>query len=69
MPSTMPSLNSYFERYLAGERVEVWNELIALGEAVRTPPLLDEALAVAREIVRRAKYNLGLLQQRLLDLG
>jgi hypothetical protein len=30
---------TYLERYLAGEYEQVWDELLGLGAAVRTPPL------------------------------
>jgi hypothetical protein len=36
-------------RYLAGDRIEVWNELVALGEAVRR-----------EKTMRRARYNIEL---------
>jgi hypothetical protein len=29
---------TYLERYLAGEYEQVWDELVGLGAAVRTPP-------------------------------
>lgn len=60
---------SYHDRYLQGEHVQVWQELSAIGPAVRTEPLLEEALLVCREIVRRAHHNLRLLHQRLIELG
>ena len=31
---------TYFERYKNGQLAEVWNELAALGEAVRDPAML-----------------------------
>jgi hypothetical protein len=64
---TLP--HEFFDRYQAGQRVTVWRELIALGEAVREEPLLSGATAVCEEIVRRARNNLHMLHQRLLDLG
>jgi hypothetical protein len=45
---------SYLERYLTGEHEQVWAELVALGAAVRDEPLYSDALAVARETMRRA---------------
>lgn len=65
----MAGPQSYFERYAAGEREAVWDELIGLGEHVRNGPLFDDALAVARETVRRARHNVELLHGRLLALG
>jgi hypothetical protein len=59
----------FLERYLAGEHVSVWRELIELGDNVRNEPLRSEALRVCEEIVRRARFNLRTLHARLLDLG
>lgn len=65
----MAGPKTYLERYLAGDREAVWDELIGLGEQVRSRPLLDAAGAVARETVRRAKHNIELIHRRLLALG
>jgi hypothetical protein len=65
----MPVAKSYLERYHAGDRIAVWDELIGLGAQVRVRPLLDDALAVARESVRRARHNVELIYRRLVDLG
>jgi hypothetical protein len=59
----------FLERYLAGEHVPVWRELIELGGNVCNEPLRSEALRVCEEIVRRARFNLRTLHARLLDLG
>src|SRR5262245_51509954 len=62
--------NSHFlPRYLAGEHLAVWRELIEMGREVLEEPLRSEALAVCQEIVRRARLNLRTLYTRLLDLG
>ncbi len=60
---------SYYQRYLRGERQAVWTELIKFGPAVREMPVFADALAVAQEIVERAKANLELLHGRLTGLG
>jgi hypothetical protein len=60
---------TYIKRYLAGERVEVWNELMALGEAVRHKPLQTDANAVAKETMRRARCNIETLIPRLAGIG
>ncbi|MEO1431761.1 MAG: hypothetical protein AAFV71_22420 [Cyanobacteria bacterium J06633_8] len=44
------------ERYKAGECEQVWQELKNLGE-ISEKSLKDEAGAVAREIMKRVKYN------------
>lgn len=59
----------YLERYLAGEHVQVWDELQALGERVREEPLLGDAFAVASETMRRVRHNLKLLIPRLEARG
>ncbi len=60
---------TYLARYLAGEHEQVWAELTALGAAVREEPLVRDALAVARETMRRARHNIEVLMTRLRALG
>jgi hypothetical protein len=60
---------TYFERYLAGEQEQVWAEIVAVGAAVREEPLYSDALAVARETMRRARHNIELLVERLQAIG
>jgi hypothetical protein len=60
---------TYLKRYLAGERVEVWNELMALGEQVRRKPLQADANAVVEETMRRARHNIEVLITRLSGMG
>jgi hypothetical protein len=67
--SIMAPTASYLERYQAGEHEQVWAELYALGTAVREEPLYGDALAVARETMRRARYNIETLIPRLQTLG
>jgi hypothetical protein len=60
---------TYLQRYNAGEREQVWDELLALGAAVRDEPLYSDALAVARETMTRARHNVELLVARLRQNG
>lgn len=60
---------TYIDRYLAGERVAVWNELMALGEAVYRKPVQADANAVAEETMRRARRNIEVLIPRLSAMG
>jgi hypothetical protein len=60
---------TYIDRYLAGDRVEVWDELMALGEAVRRKPVRADAIAVAEETMRRARHNIEALITRLSGMG
>jgi hypothetical protein len=57
------------ERYRQGECEQVWAELLAQGGRIRKQPLYDEALAVTRETMRRARANIELLVPRLTSLG
>ena|GEM_PF-5761579 len=65
----MAAITSYLQRYRAGEFEQVWQELVALGEAVRKEPLYSDTLAVAREMIWRVRYNLELLISRLQTVG
>jgi hypothetical protein len=65
----MAQTQEYFDRYMAGEHVLVWQELIALGDQVRQEPLLSESLRVCTELVRRVRLNLRTLHCRLQELG
>jgi hypothetical protein len=60
---------TYLERYLAGEHEPVWDALVALGEQVRAEPVYSDALAVARETMRRVRFNIEHLIPRLLAVG
>ncbi|MEO7714713.1 MAG: hypothetical protein ABIY70_00805 [Capsulimonas sp.] len=60
---------TYIDRYRAGEHEQVWAELTALSDAVRTEPLLSEAMAVARETMAWARQNVELLIPRLEAIG
>jgi hypothetical protein len=60
---------NYLDRYRQGEFEQVWAELLALGSQVREPQLLDQAKAVARETMGRARTNIELLVPRLTALG
>jgi hypothetical protein len=55
----------FLDRYQRGEQVEVWAELVAVGAAVREPPLDQAAIAVATAMMRRVRHNLALLITRL----
>jgi hypothetical protein len=56
-------------RYLAGEHEAVWAEMVALGGRVHEAPFAEDAWAVARETMRRARHNVELLVRRLDELG
>lgn len=60
---------TYLERYLRGEHEAVWNELLALGEAVRQEPVYSDAKAVAAETMQRTRRNIEKIYQRLKSIG
>jgi hypothetical protein len=60
---------TYLERYQNGECVRVWEELIALGEGIHQAPTYEDARAVARETMARARRNIETLYQRLKTIG
>lgn len=60
---------SYLDRYLHGEHEEVWNEMVALGEQVRAEANIEDARAVARETMQRARCNIEMLIPRLVAIG
>ena len=55
----------FFDRYLAGEHRQVWEELVTLGAGVREDPHAADALAVAYETMRHVDANVRTLVQRL----
>ncbi|MBI5034215.1 MAG: hypothetical protein HZB51_27150 [Chloroflexi bacterium] len=60
---------TYLSRYQKGEYERVWKELLALGARVRQDAVYPDALAVARETMRRARANIDLLIPRLREIG
>jgi hypothetical protein len=60
---------TYLQRYLDGEYEPVWDELVGLGERVGAEPVYLDALAVARETMRRVRHNVERLIPRLQGLG
>jgi hypothetical protein len=62
-------MQTFYDRYMAGEHQQVWSDLIALGEAVRQEPVYSDAQAVARETMRRAQANIERLIDRLHAMG
>lgn len=61
-------MQTYLERYLAGDHDGVWAELTGLGPAVREQHVLADARAVAVEMMRRARVNVETLLGRLREL-
>jgi hypothetical protein len=67
----MASLESgnLLRRYQAGEHEAVWADMRALGPRVREAPHFEDAWAVARETMRRARHNVELIIRRLDEIG
>jgi hypothetical protein len=62
----MPEL---FDRYQKGFYQEVYDELLLIQAHVFEEPIYEDALLVARAIMRRVRYNLELLIPRLQRMG
>jgi len=62
-------MGSYLDRYLEGDREQVWFELFNLGGAIRSAPLFSDALAVTEETMTRVRENIKELIKRLDNLG
>jgi hypothetical protein len=58
-----------FDRYLSGEREQVWAELVVLGAQVREDAYAADALAVASETMWRVASNTDRIIARLLAIG
>ncbi|HEV8191173.1 MAG TPA: hypothetical protein VGP82_06775 [Ktedonobacterales bacterium] len=54
---------------MAGEHEQVWAELLALAAQVRAEAVYADALGVARETIRRARYTIETLIPRLEAIG
>ena len=65
----MTASRTYLQRYVAGEHEPVWAELVALGAAAYDEPVHSDAVAVARETMRRARANIETLIPCLQRLG
>ncbi|GAA3972247.1 hypothetical protein GCM10023085_63250 [Actinomadura viridis] len=65
----MSARPDWLNRYLAGEREQVWHELRQLGDRVRTPGLAEEAQAVCDEMAHRARGNIEMIVGRLDEQG
>jgi hypothetical protein len=62
-------MSDLLRRYQAGEYEAVWDDLRALGSRVYDAPSVDDARAVARETMRRARANIETLIGRLDTIG
>lgn len=66
---TIARVASWLERYKSGETERVWVEMRARGAAIREGALFEDAMAVARETMRRVRSNAETVHGRLSDIG
>jgi hypothetical protein len=62
--TTIGPMSHWQERYLAGDHLRVWTEMTSSGPLLRQEPDWEDAAAVARETMRRARVNV----ERLIEL-
>jgi hypothetical protein len=60
---------TYSKRYAAGDHVQVWDDLSALGDAVRGAAVHEDAVSVARMTMERVAANIDRLVDRLTSDG
>lgn len=60
---------SWIDRYRAGDRDRVWDELRLAGGRVREPDVIDDARAVCDEMAMRARQNIEVIVERLRSQG
>ena len=57
-------VNPLLDRYLRGDRIHVWSELVQLGGSIGR-----DAESVVEEVGRRIRHNVVMLTERLLGMG
>ncbi|HEY1388879.1 MAG TPA: hypothetical protein VGF38_10070 [Ktedonobacterales bacterium] len=62
-------MSSFLTRYRAGESIQVWRELLALGAQVRETDFAEDGYRVALETMRRVRQNVETVHHRLIQLG
>ncbi len=62
-------MTELYDRYQKGYHQEVYDELLAMHEGVFGEDIYEDALLVARAIMRRVRYNIELLIPRLHEIG
>lgn len=60
---------NWLERYQRGEYSEVWQEMVALDSLIYGSPLYEEGERVARETMRRARFNIERLLVNFPKIG
>lgn len=62
-------MTNFYQRYQAGDYLNVWNEIRALGAEVRSNTYRDEVSKVVTETANRIRHNVDLLVDRLRKDG
>jgi hypothetical protein len=62
-------MTTWLSRYMNEDPASVWRELVVLGDRVRDPAVLPDALSVAREAALRVRRNVEILSERWTNLG
>jgi len=62
-------MTGLFDRYQKGYHQEVYDELLAMHEGVFEEDIYEDALLVARAMMRRVCHNIELLIPRLHEIG
>lgn len=63
------NMTRWYDRYMQGFYQEVSDELLVMQEHIFEASILEETLLVAREIMRRVRFNIELIIPRLHDMG
>jgi hypothetical protein len=62
-------MGRWLDRYQAGDRIIVWSEIASAGSTIRDTADWEDAEAVARETMNRARSNVELLAESLPTTG
>jgi hypothetical protein len=61
-------MQTYLQRYIDGEYVDVWAELVGLGAVIRDNSIYPDAQAVAEEMMIRTTKNISMIYDRLQSM-
>jgi hypothetical protein len=62
-------MSTFHQRYQAGDYINVWNEIRALGADVRSSTYREDVTRVVTETANRIRHNVDLLVERLQNDG
>lgn len=68
--SNLAVVTTFASRYFSGQLLDVWTEIIGVGESLRdNPKMLSDVEVVGREIMQRSRRNVERLIVELPKLG